>query len=425
MKRTNLWNRRDFIAKPAALLVASKLFGGSEFLLGESKLVESTAPNANRSDKLITRTLGKTGITLPIVSMGVMNADISGLLRRCYEVGIRHFDTAAVYQQGRNEEMIGTMIKEMGVRDNVIIATKAGRPGRRRGRSEQPEPPAQSFTTAETKTHYQQVLDGSLKRLQMDHVEILYNHGCDNEADLTSEAAIEALSAIKQAGKARFIGVSSHSPEMALKQAMRLGVYDVVLIQFNYTMANDASLIKTMDEAAKMGIGIIAMKTQAGGINRPDPKLGKPLTMASQAALLKWALRHESVTTAIPGYTAYGQIDQSITVASNLNYTPEELEFISDKKNVADAQFCHQCGQCRADCPLGIEIPQLMRSHMYTVQYGNHALAAEILAAIPHGKGLVACDKCETCKATCRNSVNIAQKIQLLKEISSIGRFGV
>jgi len=223
----------------------------------------------------------------------------------------------------------------------------------------------------------------------------------------------------------RFIGVSSHSPEMALKQAMKLGVFDVVLIQFNYTMANDPSLMKTIDDAAKMGIGIVAMKTQAGGTKRPDPKLGKPLTPASQTALLKWVLRHESITTAIPGYTDYGQIDQNITVASNLNYSPEELEFVSDKKNVADAQFCRQCGQCRADCPLGIDIPQLMRSHMYTVQYGNHALAAETLAAIQRGKGLVACDNCETCQATCRNSVNIAQKIQLLKEISSIGRMSV
>ncbi len=425
MKRSNSWNRRDFIVKPAALLVTSRLLGGSGFMFGQSASAESAAPKTNTNAKLITRTLGKTGITLPIVSMGVMNADIPGLLRRCYEVGIRHFDTAAVYQQGRNEEMIGTMIKEMGVRDKVTIATKAGRPGRRRGRSEQQESPAQSFTTAETKAHFEQILEGSLKRLQMDHVEILYNHGCDTEADVTSEAAIEALSAIKKAGKTRFIGVSSHSPEMALKQAMKLGVYDVVLIQFNYTMANDTSLIKTIDDAAKLGIGIVAMKTQAGGTNRPDPRLGKPLTLASQTALLKWVLRHESITTAIPGYTAYDQIDQNITVASNLNYSPEELEFVSDKKNVADAQFCRQCGQCRADCPHGIEIPQLMRSHMYSVQYGNHALAAETLAAIQRGKGLAACYNCETCQAICRNSVNIAQKIQLLKEISSIGRLSV
>jgi len=58
------------------------------------------------------------------VSMGVMNADVPGILRRSYELGIRHFDTAAVYQNGRNEEMVGIVIKEMGIRDKVVISTK-------------------------------------------------------------------------------------------------------------------------------------------------------------------------------------------------------------------------------------------------------------------------------------------------------------
>ena len=84
MKRSNSWNRRDFIVKPAALLVTSRLLGGSGFMFGQSASAESAAPKTNTNAKLITRTLGKTGITVPIVSMGVMNADIPGLLRRCH-----------------------------------------------------------------------------------------------------------------------------------------------------------------------------------------------------------------------------------------------------------------------------------------------------------------------------------------------------
>jgi predicted aldo/keto reductase-like oxidoreductase len=68
---------------------------------------------------------------------------------------------------------------------------------------------------------------------------------------------------------------------MALKEAIKLGVYDVVLVPINYTMAHDEKLMKTINEAAKKGIGLVAMKTQAGGAMRPDPKLGKPLTPAS------------------------------------------------------------------------------------------------------------------------------------------------
>ncbi len=423
MKSLHLWNRRDFMAKPAAWLAASHLLGGFNVLYGKSTKAEPANPKLDASAQPIYRTLGRTGISLPIVSMGVMNADVPGLIRRSYEVGMRHFDTAAVYQQGRNEAMVGNMIKEMGVRDKVIISTKVGRPGRSRDRHAQTQP--RIYSTAEVKGHFHEIFEGSLKRLQMDYVDILYNHGADSEAEINSEGVLGALTALKKEGKTRFIGVSSHQPEMVLKEAMKLGVYDVVLTTINYTMASDGGLLKTIDEAAQKGIGIVAMKTQAGGPTRPDPKLGKPLTPASQTALLKWVLRHEAITTAIPGYTTYEQLEQNFSVAPDLAYTPEEREFLSDKNVAAEAQFCRQCGQCRADCPLGVDIPQLMRSHMYAVQYSNHALAAETMAAIPSGRGLAACDSCESCRAKCRNSVSIAWKIQHLKELSSTGGLNV
>ena len=110
------WNRRDFIVKPI-------VWAGAAGVLSKTSL--SFAEPAN-SAPLLQRTLGRTGLTLPIVSMGVMNADIPGLIRRSYELGIRHFDTAAVYQNGRNEEMVGAVVKEMGIRDKIIVSTKQG-----------------------------------------------------------------------------------------------------------------------------------------------------------------------------------------------------------------------------------------------------------------------------------------------------------
>jgi predicted aldo/keto reductase-like oxidoreductase len=93
------------------------------------------------------------------------------------------------------------------------------------------------------------------------------------------------MAEMKKAGKARFLGVSSHHPEMALKEAIKMDVYDVVLIPLNFTMASNSEFLKTIDEAANKGFGLVAMKTQAGGAIKPDPKLGKPLTPASQTAL--------------------------------------------------------------------------------------------------------------------------------------------
>ena len=236
MKSFQLWNRRDFIAKPAALLAVSHLLGNSKLLFGQPAEPEAEVSPAETSSKTIYRTLGKTNIELPIVSMGVMNADVPGLVRRSFEMGIRHFDTAAVYQQGRNEEMVGQVIKEMGVRDKVIISTKA------QGRGLNFWPGAND--PGSVGSHLRAIFEGSLKRLQMDHVDILYNHGAGTADDIGSEGVLRTLTDLKREGKARFVGVSSHQPELALKQAMKLGVYDVVLITFNYTMANDEGLLE-------------------------------------------------------------------------------------------------------------------------------------------------------------------------------------
>jgi len=92
-----------------------------------------------------------------------MNADIPGLLRRAYELGIRHYDTAAGYQQGRNEEMVGQVIKDLGVREKVTIATK-----------EAVRDHDRQLNTADGKARFIDNTEKSLKRLQMDHVDILF-----------------------------------------------------------------------------------------------------------------------------------------------------------------------------------------------------------------------------------------------------------
>ncbi len=392
------WNRREFITKPLTFLAATQLLGKTEWLQA------ATIHNAG----IIHRTLGKTGISLPVVSMGVMNANMPAVVRRAYEIGIRHFDTAARYQDGRNEEMVGNVIKELGVRDKVTIATKIFIPADKR-------------RDPEVKAEMRRVFEGSLKRLQTDHVDILYFHAIDNADDVRAEGPLELMAELKKKGAARFIGISTHSnASQVLNEMTRLGAHDVALVGFNYTMSENKALHDAIALAAKQGIGIVAMKTQAGGTAKPDPKLPKLLPPFSQTALLKWVLQNPAITTAIPGFTNFDQLEQNFSVASNLACTPDEKKFLADKETKAQAEFCQQCGQCRADCPKQVEIPELMRAHMYAVQYANHEHAYRTLVAIPPAVGLQACAGCVTCTAQCRNTVNIARKIADLRDISSI-----
>lgn len=395
MNNQGKWNRREFIVKPI-------LWAGTASVLAKTNLLLASPTLETAASPILQRTLGKTGLSLPVVSMGVMNADVPGLLRRAYELGIRHFDTAAGYQNGRNEEMVGRVIKEMGVRDKVVIATK--QPSRNHSQS-----------AAEAKMRFIEGVEGSLKRLQMGHVDILYHHAVDSVEDARAEGPLEALQSLKKDGKTRFIGLSTHKTVDVLSEAIRLNLFDVGLVMLNYTMAHDAGMLSTIERAAKSGMGIVAMKTQAGGTVKPDAKLPKELPAVSQTALLKWALNHEFVTTAIPGFSTYEHLEQDFSVARNLAYTHEEERFLADKAFAAKAEFCQQCGECRKDCPKQVDIPVLMRSHMYAVQYRNIGMAREMLASAAPGRGLDACGACESCLVTCRNTVQIGRKIAQLK----------
>ena len=386
------WNRRDFIVKPI-------MWAGAATVLAKTDLLAKSS-----SGPLLERTLGRTGLKLSVVSMGVMNADNPGLIRRSYELGIRHFDTAAVYQNGRNEEMVGAVIKEMGIRDKVIISTK--------------QATRASFqNTPEFKKRFIDGVEASLKRLQMDHVDLLYHHSVDSAEHAKAEGQIEALQTLKKQGKTRFIGISTHDAVPVLNAVIPLDVFDVALVTINYPMAHDAEKLATIEKAARSGIGIVAMKTQAGGTVRPEAKLPKELPPESQTALLKWVLNHDFITTAIPGFSTYEHLEQDFSVATDLAYTEPEKKFLADKAFVAEAQFCQQCGECREDCPQRVDIPSLMRSHMYAVQYRNDGMARQLLANSEPGHGLDACRSCNTCRVRCRNAVQIGRKIGELKEL--------
>jgi predicted aldo/keto reductase-like oxidoreductase len=183
-------------------------------------------------------------------------------------------------------------------------------------------------------------------------------------------------------------------------------------------MADDTPLLGAIDRAAKEGVGVIAMKTQAGGHRFPDEERMKKYGNATIAtAALKWAMRRESIGTAIPGYTTYEHMEQDFSVAAGIDYTADEKAFLTDSEVTVGIGFCRQCRMCARTCPRGADIATLMRVHMYAAQYSNFHHARATLGEVEPGGGLDTCTTCSSCAARCAHGVDIACRIEELKLI--------
>lgn len=379
--------------------------------LGFKRLRASTPTPSPAPGKLITRALGKTGFRVPVVSMGVMNADLPALIKRACELGITHFDTAAGYARGRNEEMVGQVLREVGLRNKSVIATKIMNPGARR-----------NLTVEQAKSKILEMVEASLKRLGTDRVEILYIHDISDPKDVSDAGLLEGLSAAKKQGKALAVGFSTHKGmDVCLAEAMKTGVHDVVLTAYNYSLAPYPEILQAMDKAAASGIGLVAMKTQC---QQDWYREGLPSELQAyyrgtivHSALLKWVLNHACFTTAVPGVTSFNQIEEDAACALDLSYTPAEKKFLEDRKiKLALLSACRQCGACQATCPRGADVPGLMRAHMYAFSYGNPLQAREMLDTPSVRRSLEACGDCGTCRAACSGRVSIARRIEALKQ---------
>jgi predicted aldo/keto reductase-like oxidoreductase len=383
-------NRRKFLSQTSLALTA-----GVVGIPRSWNTLSQQPAAAAKSKEILQRTLGRTGIKLPVVSMGVMNANNPEIVKQAYEAGVRLFDTALGYQQGRNEEMIGSVIAQLGVRDKVVIQTKI------------PFPRVAAGSLGEK---FLSDFSGCLKRLQTGYVDVLMIHQPSVE-QMNNVEVVAALKEAKQKKLTRFIGVSQHAGQAGiLNSAAETGIYDVILVGFNITNAADQNFLKALKDASARGVGIIAMKTQTGGRN-------KSLGALNQTAMLKWVLHHPEIATVIPGYTNFDQLNESFAVASGLEYTSEEMAWLGDKNIQLALDFCKQCGSCRGTCPRGVDVPTLMRTHMYAACYANFEQARATLNEIPAHAGLKNCSDCSRCSAKCVNNVRIGERIGDLKSM--------
>ena len=392
--------RRDFLRKSvlgsAGALLATASFASRGF---------AASRDEKKDDKpMIKRTLGKTGLVLPIVSFGVMRSDSPALVRAALKEGIVLFDTAHGYQHGKNEEMLGDIFKD-APRDSFVLATKVP--------PEDRDEATGLLGEKSTSKAFLEKLDISLKRLRMEYVDILYVHGLSSRASVLHPAMLEAVTAAKKLGKAKHVGVSTHKNEPEVIQAaIDSSVYEVVLTSINFKQDHYPVLKETIAKAAAAGIGIVAMKTMAGGFHDKD----RTLPINCKAAL-KFVLRDEHVTTAIPGNTNFDHLAMNASVNRDLTMTDqEEADLLVEKSQ--GGLYCQGCEHCVPTCPQRLPIPELMRAYMYTYGYRDSRQAQELLMSLH--MPVNPCAGCTECSVICAKNFAVAERIQDVSRLINV-----
>jgi aryl-alcohol dehydrogenase-like predicted oxidoreductase len=331
------------------------------------------------------RPLGKTGFQVGPVGFGAMTTRDPEVIRFAVERGVDYVDTADCYMGGENERIVGRALA--GIRDKVVLATKV---------------------------HIAEVdrmilsAENSLRSLKVDVIDILQLHGISTEAEVTDERAREALRRLIDQGKVRAAGVTTHrGQETVLRAVATYGFYKTVLVAYNFrsdtgvaatlkgALGMSEGLSDTIRAVAGSGIGVIAMKTQAGGYASP------PGGFSPHQAALAWVLANPGVATTIPGMTSYAQVEENLGARGKRFGLADRIALGRYALEIGD-RHCGLCGACGGVCPRGVEVPTVLRTLTYLEGYREEDLARSAYGSLPPGRNAAACGECEACLVACR-----------------------
>jgi len=370
---TSGMSRRDFLKVGATGVAASIAFGGLAGLV-RGEVVE--AP--------VYRTLGRTGLKVTTLSFGAMLTPEYEVIRAGLDMGINYVDTARRYLNGRSEGIVGKAVK--GIRDKLYIATKT-----------KPDSNTADAIIKDVET--------SLENLMTDHIDVIQLHNLDKPERAFIPEVREAYVKLKKQGKVRFFGVTTHTNQAEVINALVDDpdkFFDTVLVAYN--MKSDASVKQAIARAKAAGLGVVAMKIQAASRGRDEVPVISP---EQAAAALKWVLQDTNVTNVIAGMKTLEQVRQMFPVMG-MKMTSADEGRVERYAAAIDRQYCRLCAQCEPTCPKGVRISVVNRALMYAQAYGEQALGRETFDEAAHAR---LCSFCTECVARCVNGLNIAGKM--------------
>ncbi len=355
--------------------------------------------------KLVYRKLGRTGLKLPAVSIGTGDTSDPGLIRAALDSGVGLLATSQYYGEGRNEAMVAKVVKERG-RSSAVIMTSAMPEGfnHREGVFEK-------NASAET---FVNKFEESVKRLG-GYIDIFLLPFMAKRESVFFAPYLNAMENIKNQGKVKFIGIATHSHEAeAIRAAVEAKIYDVALVAYNFRKKNRDEISEAIEYASGKGMGIIAMKTMAGAFW--DEERTEPI---NSTAALKWVLQNENVHTAVPGVTTFEELQKDIDLMKDLSLSDSERSDLKlTLREKSSGPFCQQCGECVPQCARSLDIPTLMRSHMYAYGYRNLRHARETLSQAI--KETDPCGGCAECAVSCAMGFDVKRKISGIARLNAV-----
>ena len=364
-------------------------------------------PGAAREEPRIRShvTLGRTGLRVSDVSFGGSSLTDPKLVRHAFSRGVTYFDTAESYRWGSSEEAMGEALA--GVRDRVVLASKT-KAGARDDRREM-----------------MRSLEGSLRRLRTDYVDIYYNHAVNDPDRMRNAEWHEFTEIARRQGKIRFRGMSGHGSGLvdALQVALDDDLVDVILTAFSFAQDPDfydtlrhtfhfvalqPELPPVLERARARGVGVVAMKTLMGArLNDMRPYEAGGATFAQAA--LRWVLGSGRADAALISMTGVERIDEYVAASGSGPVSAGDLRLLARYAALQGPRYCqHGCNRCDGACPSGVPIAEVLRTRMYDVDYGDAAMARMDYAALGDGAG--ACLACveQPCLTACPNGIPVA-----------------
>jgi predicted aldo/keto reductase-like oxidoreductase len=333
------------------------------------------------------RTLGRTGWKISDVVLGsgrIKEQKGTDVVRLALDRGVSYVDTAPDYSAAGSEEAVGRALE--GVRERVFLATKFCTPYGHLG-------------AGTSVADYKRVVEDSLRRLRTDYVDLVHVHSCDEVDRLMDPNVHEAFDRLKEEGKARFLGFSSHTPrlEQVADEAIRSGRFDVMMLAYHHGIW--PKLGELIHRArSEQDMGVIAMKTLKGAKHNGLAGFREQAPAYSQAAL-RWVLSNPEVSAAVISFFEFQHVDEYLQ-ASGGTATAEDLAILGAYDRQIVGTYCApHCGVCLSTCPEGLPIPDVLRHRMYFEDYGDEKEAMRLYAQLE-----TRADVCTGCAAPCLGS---------------------